>query len=331
MPLPRQPFSALFILTGLLWTLCGEQAFGAKALPHLEGPAWYAGELRLERESYHARLHLGPCGSFVLHEELVLSRGKVSGWEQTGTWHQIRGGAFVQLSSPSGLYRMLNVGSGGNIYLGAQFSSGELRTVVLRPCPAAPVAFSLSGLLRSQDKAVLLEDSASGLVYRSLPGETLTALLADSPLAEHGALPVRATVTTGSCSGSLPEVHVRDIQRIPPEKKRASRDLGVDFLKNVADGTWQSTRVGNGTPGDAFRLRFVPGRVRTEGRVECFDGSRWLTGSYTLWNAELSLSISDNKSPVAALLARVNAWRLAGEVLELRNGYERLALLEQLR
>lgn len=331
MTAPRFPRTALFAVTGLLWALFCGQVSDAATLPRLEGPLGYAGELSLERESYRARLYLGPSGNFALHEELLLPGGKVSGWEQTGLWHQVRDGAFVQLSNAAGLYRLLNVGGGGNIYLGMQFSSGEQRTAVLRQYAAQPVEFFFSGLLRPQGKELLLEDQDSGLCYLAVPGEALAAFLADGLLAERSVLPVRARAVEVPGTGPLPALQLRDIRSIPPEKKRAARDLAADFLENVAGRTWQVTRLGNAAPTLALRLRFESGQGRREGRLEYFDGSRQLTGSYTVWNGELTLSAPGGEDPLAALLRRTRAWRLAGEVLELRDEQGFLAQLEQLR
>lgn len=330
MSMSRFPRATLLAVTGLLWALFCGQASGA-VLPRLEGPAGYAGKLGLERENYRAELYLGPAGNFVLHEELLLPGGKVSGWEHTGFWRQVRGGAFVQLSNAAGLYRLLNVGGGGNLYLGMQFTNGEQRTAVLRRKAAAPVEFTFSGLLRPSDKETLLEDSDSGLTYRAVPGEALTAFLSGSQLAERSALPVQARAVEVPGSGLLPALQVRDIRSIPPEKKRASRDLAGVFLENVAGRVWQVTRLGDNAPAVVMRLRFEPGRDRREGRLEFFDGSRHLAGSYTLWNAELTLSASCEE-PLNALLRRTRSWFLTGELLELRGGQEEpLALLEQLR
>ena len=110
------------------------------------------------------------------------------------------------------------------------------------------------------------------------------------------------------------------------------RDLAGVFLENVAGRAWQVTCLGGDAPAVVMRLRFEPGRDRREGRLECFDGSRHLAGTYTLWNAELSLSVPGGEEPLVTLLRQTRFWFLTGEVLELRGGQEEpLALLEQLR
>jgi hypothetical protein len=264
--------STLLAVTGLLWALFCGQASGAELLPRMEGPAAYAGELSLERESYRAELRLGADGNFILHEELLLPGGKVSGWEHAGLWHQIRDGAFVQLSNAAGLYRLLNVGGGGNLYLSMRFSNGEQHSAVLR---------------------------------------RRTAEI-------HG-------------SGISPALQERGIRSIPPEKKRASHDLAGVFLENAAGKRWKITRLGREAPPFAAVLRFIPGRGRHEGRVECFDGRNRLSGEYRLWNGELTLSVTGAAQPLDSLFSRARAWRLAGEVLELLDEKEPLALLEALR
>lgn len=327
MSLFRVPVPAFVFSVGLVWLLCCGLSPGAE-LPRLNTSVVYIGTVSKNQESCRVRLYFGDSGAFSLREELLLASGKLSGWEATGLWHQIRDGAFVQLSNNSGLYRLLNVGGTGNLYLGMQFSNGEQGTVILRPQKALPPEYEVSGLLRLKAGKLLLEDEDSGLSHPVLPGDTLAAFLKDSEPGDGAALPVRARVAEEPESGLPPALHVRDIQRIPTEKRRAVADLAGVFLENVAKKRWKLTKVGRDTPPFACQLFFLPGRGRHEGRVDCFDGSRQLSGGYTLWNGELTLSVPGAGEPLAGLLARVRAWKLAGEVLELWDGNMPLALLE---
>lgn len=125
------PRRAAFLLAGL-FILAAPQACGA-AFPVLKAPALYAGEYRQGGGVYHVLLYLGEKHAFVMREKPALPGAGETGWEETGAWYQIRGGAFLQLTGSSGFHRLINVGGKGNLYLGVLNPEGEQLSVTLRP------------------------------------------------------------------------------------------------------------------------------------------------------------------------------------------------------
>lgn len=116
---------------------CAFFAFPAKGAqsPSLGGPAVYMGEYDKKKATARVFLYLGENNNFLLCEEIAGSGTGNYSWEITGTWHQIRNNAFIQLTN-SGLRRLLNVGGTGDLYLGVQDlrENDEIRhrTIVLR-------------------------------------------------------------------------------------------------------------------------------------------------------------------------------------------------------
>lgn len=330
MPAFRTLSLALVFVAGLTGALCGSQAGGAR-LPGLKAPLVYGGELAGDRELYRVSLYLSASMAFVLREEFVRPGGKSSGWERTGVWRQIRDDAFVQLSNASGLRRLLNVSASGNLYLGMQFSNGEQATVLLRPKPSTPPEYEISGFLRRRAGAPFLEDADSGLEYRLLPGNALEAFLNADAAEKDASAPVRARVAEAPESGIPPALHVRAMQRIPTKKQRGTPDPAGTFLEHVAGKHWKITRLGRESPSFMCVLRFIPGRGKHEGRVDCFDGERRLSGEYSLRHEAFTLSVADAAAPLNSLFSRTRSWRLVGEALELWDGKGPAAFLEQER
>jgi hypothetical protein len=127
----RLPRHAVFLLAGL-FLLAAPQARGA-AFPVLKAPALYAGEYRQGDNLFHVFLYLGEKHEFVIREKPAQPVSPETGWEETGTWYQIRGGAFLQLAGASGFRRLVNVGGRGNLYLGMLAPEGKQLTATLRP------------------------------------------------------------------------------------------------------------------------------------------------------------------------------------------------------
>ena len=118
----------------LLFFASPDPALGAN-FPPLHDSMVYAGEFEHGEYIYSVLLVLGKDQKFLLKEHFALPNGKYSEWEATGKWHQIRKGAFLQLSNQDGLQRLVNVGGSGNLYLGMQWPAGSQITVILRPKP----------------------------------------------------------------------------------------------------------------------------------------------------------------------------------------------------
>lgn len=125
---------------------CALFAFPAKSaqLPFLRGPLAYVGEHVQNDSVCKISLFLGDAQNFLLCEKILFSNGDTTSWETSGTWHQIRDNAFVQLTNTK-FQRLLSVGGSGNIYL-------DVRT------PSKTEGFKQTAVvLRQQDNATYTE------------------------------------------------------------------------------------------------------------------------------------------------------------------------------
>jgi hypothetical protein len=216
----------LFFLPCLLICLCarGFPALGA-GFPALRTPAVYQGTYSGQGSGYRVLLYLGQAQEFVLCEEIPLPNGKVSAWEVTGTWRQIRDGALLHLTNNSHFSRILNVGGRGDLYLDTRLPAAGYVAVSLRRRAGAdplPPDHTVSGILRGAAEDFLLEDADSGVVYDILFDESVAAFVRDHASGDRAerekiCLPVRAGVAVAS-GGDAP-LRAR-IQKIDPGRER---------------------------------------------------------------------------------------------------------------
>lgn len=318
-------FRLVFLFASLL-----PATVGNAALPPLSAPVMYAARHSQENELYQVRLYLGASHEFVLHEELTLANGKVSGWDVTGRWHQIRGGTFLQLTNNSDFFRLVNVGGSGDLYLGMRLPAGKEIAVILRRTDETLEQYTMAGNLRLAGKDIFLEDVDSGMVYSVLPGKAVAAFYREHAAENQAALPVRATVTPAGSGASGPALHVHDI-RSGPGKKWTARGTSDLFSRLIAEKQWMVTRIGPDVPDMAYMLSFYPEKGEKNGRLEVFDGSIHRAGAYSLQGDGLSLSVETTDDRFAGLIRQTRSWRVTGEVLELWDERQVLASLEKMR
>ena len=318
-----------FLLAAFFFVWCVCPARSA-AFPLVRGNALYVGKYQRDGQAGSVLLYLGAPQGFLLREEIVLPGGKTSSWETTGKWHQIRGGAFVQLTNDSGFYRLINVGGSGDLYLGMQLPTGMQITATLRPRYETPPEYEVSGELRLSGAKILFDDAASGVTYTVRADDVVTQFLQRNAAENTAVLPVGARIVPAVGGNDLPAVRVKKLWITSLEKNR-EYDIAGYFLDAIADKRWKVTRLGDEYPQATYLLSFVPDQGKTGGRLELFDGGRYITGTYTLHEANLSLSADTADIRFSDLLRYTRSWELAGEVLELWHGKRLLALLEKVR
>jgi hypothetical protein len=337
---------AMVGILGIACALC-PPAHGATALPTLTAPALYTGEYSRENGSCNILLYLGQSRGFVLREDIRSRKGKVTVSETTGKWYQIRRREALQLTNNGGLRLMLNVGSNGNLYMGLPLQDGGQTTVTLHLknfiADSAALEYTIYGLLRATAQEVFLQDMSSGIEYRVISENILADFLqvytsAEYTREEQPRLSVRARVIADreileDGGLSAPALRIKDIRSIPANKAERAENSPEYFLDAVAGRKWQLTHIGPNALQAAYFMDFSQESVKvdgtTSGKLNIFDGRRYLSGSYKLQDKNLALSASTADAPLARLIRDTRSWQLAGEVLELWGENQLLGLLEK--
>lgn len=323
----RLPLFVRLCATAII-VLTANPVSGAE-FPLLEGPATYMGEHREEKETRGVLLFLGENSWFALRERVVLPNGKISSWETTGKWHQIRDGELVQLTNRQGFYRILNVGGAGDIYQGAQLAGGKPIVLILRPTGGEPPEYEISGLLRVSGTEISLEDEDSGIVHPVLPGDAVAAFLRDRDLASaRDGFPVQVMAAI-SRNGRQPALRVSEIRAIPAKKPPPYDAVGY-FQDAVAGSHWKLVRLGPGDPPPCV-VSFRQDQGKKDGTMELFDGIRRIAGKYALRDDGIAFTVAVKDARLMALFRQARSWELVGDVLELRGEKGLLALLEKIR
>jgi hypothetical protein len=321
----------------VLLLLAPAPAFAAE-LPAMLARTHYVGEIRHEGGGYRAHLYFGLNGGFVLREDAELANGKVSGWETTGEWRQIRGRAFVQLTN-SAQRRLLTVGGEGALYLEARLPSGAQATVALTLREPGDnvrrLEFSLTGKLRLRQGKALITDDETGIVYQCEAGEASAQALVQGDDAAS-ALPVHARLGLVADAEPSPTAALLRLEPIQETRRWEAQALNPaeDFLRDIAGKPWMITRMGAEAPPRRLLVAFRPDRAKRSGTVELVDGGSRLRGNFALQGREISFSAPETRAmrkELARLLHETRTWRLVGEVLELWGEEGRLALLESPR
>lgn len=317
------------IFAGLVFLfLSATAAFpaGWAEMPAISGPLAYQGKHGQEKDAYRVFLYLGKWGDFVLREEAELPNGKVSDWEITGKWHQIRNGTLLQLVNKTGYARTANVGGAGDLYFDVRLPAGERETITLRRCGYDFPAFTMSGTLRADGGGIFLRDAVSGVDHAVPKEKPVMDFLAGNRCREP--VPVRAAVTPAKTPADRPALHIKAIQAIPALKQYGPKADASSFRESVCGARWRVVRIDQEIRTDAHTLFFSPPEG-PGGRVEVFDGLRIVSGIYALQNENMTLSVPG--SLLSGLASRVRSWDLVGEVLELRGEDRVLAVLEKVR
>lgn len=259
---------SVFLWLFLSYTLaCAFFVLPAKGaqLPFLQGPLVYSGEYKTAGKTRRVFLYLSEEHSFLLWEKMAGSAGEVTVWECSGSWHQIRNGAFIQLSNDS-FRRLLAVGGSSVLYLGMQIpdeKSGSKQMVVP---------------LRPQNSAL----------------------------------------------------HAKEIRSIPPKEREPGYSPGY-FLDAVAGSLWKITRIGRDVPMGAPVVSFSPDKGAYSGKLEIFDGHQHASGTFSLDGERLLLVPEIQGELFVRLAEQTQFWQLTGDVLELWDDKQIVALLERAR
>jgi hypothetical protein len=330
----------VFLYAIALLLLAPAPGLAVAELPAVPARTHYVGEYKHQGGSYRAHLYFGLNGGFVLREDTELRNGKVSSWETTGEWRQIRDGAFVQLTN-SAQSRLLTVGSEGALYLEARLPAGVLATVALRLREPSEnnrrLEFSVNGDVRFTDGKALLTDAETGIVYHLDADCALPDALADGlPDVDAPALPVQARLGLTADAAPSPKAALLDLRRLQSEQRWEARpqNPAEDFLRDIAGRPWKITRMDGERPRHFFVLAFQPDPARQSGKLELFDGYSRLSGKFALRGREISFSTPKAlgmRKELARIILETRTWRLVGEVLELWGKKGRLALLESPR
>lgn len=301
-------------------------------LPVLTPPVSYEGVYSRDNNNYQVFLHLGVAQGFVLREALTLPNGKVSSWEITGRWHQIRDNSFLQLTNKKGLYRIFNVGGSANLYLGMHLPTGRQITVPLYPVGTDSFEHAMSGILHNSEGRLVFENGDSGVVYGVLQNNSIKSFLKKHvPNEIPPPMAVRVCGTAVVDQKGVPALRIKSIQSISEEKTWAAQNMPWYFLDAVAGNAWLITRIGMENPSSFYVISFLPEQGRKGGKLEIFDGSRHTAGTYFLQGARLTLNGETVDETLGALFQRTCSWQLSGEVLELWDEKQLLAILEKAR
>lgn len=309
--------TACLIIIGSVLTAFA-QNFGS-----IKPPVVYSGE----SSGHRSFLYLGKKSDFFLHEEIVLFNGKISAWETTGKWYQIRGGAFVQLTNAKGFYRLINVGGDKDLYLDAHLSAAQKITVNLKEQPLIPLNFSISGRLHVDEDSFLLEDYDSG-VFHSVTLDDISIFAKKCVSLEETGSHVRADVFFLPENNHENALRIKDIQCIQAKKQTNFHNTPHAFTEFATGIRWKFIKNEYWAPNGAYFV-FIPNNGKEDGILDVFDGERYETGSYSWLDHRLSLSIKVSDARFADLIKKIDSWQMTGEILELWGDNKILGVLEQ--
>lgn len=250
-----------------IFFLCALFVVPAKSaqLPLLQGPLVYSGNYEKDGEEFRIFLYLGSQHNFFFLEKKINSIKNNIISEISGTWHQIRNGAFVQLSN-NAFQHLLTVGGKGGLYLGVQVPDEK------EGSKHVPV--------------VLLPQNSA--------------------------------------------LHAEEIRSIPAKEREPGYTPGY-FLDAVSGSRWKVLRMGRDVVIDTSVVSFIPQKGAYSGKVEFFDGTRHIFGTFSLEGERLSLAFETTDKAFSSFAKQTQFWQLAGDVLELWNDKQIVALLERVR
>lgn len=248
-----------------IFFLCALFVVPAKSaqLPLLHGPLVYSGDYERDGEEYRIFLYLGSQQNFLFIEIESIKNNIIL--KISGTWHQIRNGAFVQLSN-NAFQRLLTVGGKGVLYLGVQVPDEK------EGSKHVPV--------------VLLPQNSA--------------------------------------------LHAEGIRSIPAKDRESGYTPGY-FLDAVSGSSWEVLRMGHDVVIGTSVVSFIPQKGAYSGKVEIFDGTRHVFGTFSLEGERLSLVLETTDKVFSSFAKQTQFWQLAGDVLELWNDKQIVALLERVR
>lgn len=299
----------------------------------MKAPVFYTGEyVENDETRYTASLYLGESHDFVLREEIRLPNGKISSWEITGKWHQIRDRSFLQLTNKSSFYKIINVGSSGDLYCGMPIQVAKNITVILREKKVIFPEYTILGSIFRTAQGIYLKDHETDILLPVIAEKIIQDFLQEHQEKCQDQLYVEARVSVADEKKSSPGIQglsVKKIKNIPELKGAKSYSSPQYFLDSVVDARWKLIQIGQNIPSSIFFLSFIPGKEKNNGKWELFDGSIHVTGSYTLQEQGISLSGNMRDVHLNKLMRQTKSWKLVGEVLELWDDTHILALLEK--
>lgn len=134
----------IYTITILIFNIFCCNVYAAE-IPKISPPALFTGSAHDDSLKISIVLYLDESQEFILQEEMVMSDGNISSWQITGTWYQIRDGAFIQLTNANGYYRLINVGGKGNLYVPSRSPDGTQITIPIQTQSAWLPQYTLDG------------------------------------------------------------------------------------------------------------------------------------------------------------------------------------------
>lgn len=328
MPLFRYTKRLLGFLTIIiivnLW-IC--EAPGAE-LPLLKAPIIYQGEYKQKNgSSYHVLLYLGREYDFILHERITLHNKKISSWEIIGRWHQIQDNAFIQLTNKNDFYRVINVGGRGNLYIGIHMPTGKQKTIILHKSEENIPEYTTTGILTTvDDKSLFFEDKISGITYKIANENIVKNFMQKQQEQMHVYVKINTTIG----KNGYPILQIKDIKN-NSNKISEQKNNQKYFIDTVVGNIWKIVQIKNSQPSNIYILSFSQNKGKKDGILEIFDGKQHIEGKYTLQEAKITLTVTNTDNKLKEVINKTKTWQLTGEILELWDTNNILAVLEKIR
>lgn len=125
-------------------------------------------------------------------------------------------------------------------------------------------------------------------------------------------------------------LHAEEIRSIPPKEREPGYTPGY-FLDAVSGSQWKISRIGRDLVKKVIVVSFLPQKGIYTGKLEIFDGKRHIFGTFFLEGERLSLALETEDKNFSVFSEQTQFWQLAGDVLELWNDKQIVALLERVR
>lgn len=293
-------------------------------IPRIKSPVVYVGAFQ-DTIAHSIVLYLNEFQEFVLQEEVTMQNGKTSSWQTTGTWYQIRDGAFIQLTNRNGYERFVNVGGNADLYFSIQSFQREHITVPIYAEDIDPPPYQLQGDLYISKQNIFLKNYENNISYRISP-ETIVKKFIESygdnlqqPISVH------ADVEVAKNTGKASVLRIKNIQSINTQNSLKTKELLPVLLDTITGYRWEMIycSLGDRIPFGAYFF-FLP-----DGSFDVFDGVTHETGQYVLNGKKISLTASVKSPLFRVLLEQAHTLNIVGEVLEIWGEHRVLAVLEK--
>lgn len=313
----------LFCVTYIGLSLISNTSY-CKDIPQIKAPVVFTGAFQ-NSITHNIVLYLNEFHEFVLQEEVSLENGKVSLWQTTGIWYQIRNGAFIQLTNENGYERLVNVGGNGDLYLSTQSLHQGHITIPIYKENIAPPVYQLQGDLYISDKNIYLRNRENNISHIILPDNNINEFIESNKDKQESLLSIYADIEVVRDRGKTSVLRIRNIKRISEQKRLEIQESSGVLLDAITGYKWKMVdwNFGVQIPSGAYFF-FLPG-----GNLDIFDGFTHVTGQYVLNGKKISLSASVKAPLFQTLLTQARSLKITGEVLELWGDNCILALFER--